>query len=135
MLKNFIKVRKNPSSRATQQKVAEAKRLKKQQAESDSEYSDSSSDSDYEEILISSMKGGKTNSGKTNKKVEELPPPLKLERQETKPVDDVANHSNHFIEPKSEPIDIPKPKPKSKSKRVVNQLTSRNLRFQTCRHH
>ena len=144
MLKNFMKPRKNASAIPLQKKNAEKRRAQKP-VESDSEYSDSS-DSEYEEILISSMKGGKTDSGKMNsgktdsdkmnknKEDPVLPPPLKLERQETKPVEDKdANHSNHFTEPKSDPcqsidtlkstisnpIDIPKPKPKTKSKRVV----------------
>lgn len=120
MLKNFIKVRKNHSSRATQQKVVEAKRMKKKEAESDSDYSDSS-DSDYEEILIGNIKNGKMNKkAKDVIEAKDLPPPLKLERLETKPVEvKDANHANHFTETKSEAIDIPKPKPKTKSKRVV----------------
>lgn len=125
MLKNFIKVRKNHSSRATQQKVVEAKRMKKKEAESDSDYSDSS-DSEYEEILIGNIKNGKMNKkAKDVIEAKELPvEPLKLQRQETKPVEvKDANHANHFTETKSEPIsipiDTPKPKPKTKSKRVV----------------
>lgn len=158
MLKNFMKPRKNASAIPLQKKNVEKRRAQKP-VESDSDYSDSS-DSEYEEILISSMKGGKTNkkvedlgqsidrsksehrdvrlkSTISKSTISDLPPPLKLERSETKPVEvNHANHANHFTEPKpvekSEPIDTertkssatpsvfaPKPKSKSKSKRVV----------------
>ena len=135
MLSNFKKKRTNKSAAATMKKNATTHRAKKAQnqvkrdvieatapvesSESDSDYSDSS-DSDYEEILISNLNKTKIKEEKKEEKKEELPPPLKLERQETKPVE-FPNHSNHFTEPKSEPqpsiaskIDIQK----SKSKRT-----------------
>ena len=134
MLNNFKKKRVNKSAAVTMKKNATAHRAKNKPTtlktepvdseSSNSEYSDSSSDSDYEEILISNLNKTKIKEDKQEIKQEvkqevrkeELPPlsltPLKLEREQT------ANHSNHFTgEQKSEPIDIPKVK--KKSKRVV----------------
>ena len=130
MLNNFKKKRVNKSAAVTMKKNATEHRAKNkpttlktepvESESSNSEYSDSSSDSDYEEILISNLNKTKIKEDKQEVKQEvrkeELPPlsltPLKLEREQT------ANHSNHFTgEPKSKPIDIPKVK--SKSKRVV----------------
>lgn len=145
MLNNFKKKRVNKSAAATMKKNATTHRAKKIEkktqskekietkgaiSSSESEYSDSS-DSEYEEILISNLNKTKIKEDKKKTK-EELPPPLKLERQETKPQPSIAspvdipndsNHANHFTEePKSKPqpsIASPIDIPKRKSKRVV----------------
>lgn len=123
MLSSFKKPRKNASA-AKQQKINVAKKLAARPVSPPSSDSESdSSDSEYEEILISSL------NGKPNKK-QALAPQV--------PVDEPANHGNHFQEPtppvltsnKSQqpevkvhathaaPIPIP-PRKKSKSKKVV----------------
>lgn len=125
MLSKYRKERKNASAKVIQKKVAEAKREAKKakkvvpvqeglpdsnteqkqkseqvvSSDSDSEVSDSS-DSEYEEILISNLP-------KKNQDVQN-----RSERSQITP----SNHSNHFTEPeKSKPIDIPK----RKSKKIV----------------
>ena len=115
MLKNFLKPRKNASAIPLQKKNV-AKRLAQKPPESDSDYSDSSSDSDYEEILISSMKRAKD-----KKEEPKHQPSIASQPPIASPVDDIPNHSNHFTEPKSDPIDIPKPKSKNKSRVVIKK--------------
>jgi hypothetical protein len=133
MLSNFKKKRVNKSAAATMKKNATIHRAKKAQnqvkrdvieatapvesSESESDYSDSS-DSEYEEILISNLNKTKIKEDKKEEKKDLPSEPAKLKREETK-IQEIPNHANHFTEPKSEPIDIPKPKNKSKSKRVV----------------
>lgn len=121
MLKSFKKKRTNSKANIQLKKVVEKKRQAKAKREevdegSSSDISDSS-DSDYEEILISNLK--KFPLPKHASEKEELPKePLPLKREVAKPQE--VNHANHFTEPiiKSEPIKI-EPKKKTKSKRVV----------------
>jgi hypothetical protein len=120
MLSSFKKPRKNASA-AKQQKVNVAKKLADRPVSppsSDSEV-DSDSDSEYEEILISSING----------QPKKVPAPSKESHESA----NHANHANHFTEPeppveikKSAPIPIPKkvtPKNslprKAKSQKVV----------------
>jgi hypothetical protein len=111
MLSSFKKPRRNASA-AKQQKVNVEKKLAAQAAQNESPPSsdvDSDSDSEYEEILISSING----------QPKKVPEPIK-EPQES------ANHANHFTEPepsvkpveikKSAPIPIPR---KGKAQKVV----------------
>ena len=85
---------------------------------SDSDFSDSD-DSEYEEILISSIKKNKKPDVKPEVKKEELQPqPLKLERQETKPdvKPDVKKEELLPLEPLKLERQETKPKQKKKSK-------------------
>ena len=106
MLSSFKKPRKNASA-AKQQKINVAKKLADRPVTPPSSDTDDDSDSEYEEILISSINGQPK---KPNPKPKSAEP-------------DEPNHANHFTEPvepveikKSEPIPIPR---KSKSQRVV----------------
>ena len=116
MLTSFKKPRRNASA-AKQQKINVAKKLAARPVSPPSSDTDADSDSDseYEEILISSL------NGKPNKK-QVLAPQVPAKVEPT-PVDEPANHANHFQEPPVEeelkvsaPIPIPK---KSKSKKIV----------------
>lgn len=103
MLNSFKKPRKNASA-AKQQKVNVAKKLAARPVSppsSDTEV-DTDSDSEYEEILISSLNG----------------------QPKKKPPVDEPNHANHFTEPEppAEPKPVvakPAPKLKPKRKKVV----------------
>ena len=112
MLAQYKKPRKNPSAIVQQKKVVEKKRQAKAEREAeltDSDVSDSSSsDSEYEEILISNLK----------KKIEPLPSP-KIEEPVSK---DLSKQPPPKIEaplpsPKIEAP--PKPKPKKPRKKIV----------------
>lgn len=129
MLKSFKKKRTNPKSNIQLKKVVEKKRQAKakrviEESDSGSDITDSS-DSDYEEILISNLK--KFPLPKHPREEEELPKePLPLKRQSK----DLGDHSNHFTEdkpvseePQSTPIPDPEPvkkeKKRGRSKKVV----------------
>ena len=134
MLKSFKKKRTNSKANIQLKKVVEKKRQAKAKREVEDEGSSSdisdSSDSDYEEILISNLKKFPLPKHASEmpcratpvlhpSEKEELPKePLPLKREVAKPQE--VNHANHFTEPitKSEPIKI-EPKKKSKSKKVV----------------
>ena len=115
MLKNFKnnKSAKRVENAKKQKAIAVAKKQVLSPPSSDTD-ADSDSDSEYEEILISSL------NGKPNKK-QVLAPQVPAKVEPT-PVDEPANHANHFQEPPvdevkvSAPIPIPK---KSKSKKIV----------------
>jgi len=120
MLSSFKKPRKNASA-AKQQKINVAKKLAARPVSPPSSDTDDDSDSEYEEILISSINGQPK---KPNPKPKSAEP-------------DEPNHANHFTEPEpsveikvhathAEPIPIPQPKKpdprpqgKAKSKKIV----------------
>ena len=139
MLKSFKKKRTNPKSNIQLKKVVEKKRQAKakrviEESDSGSDISDSS-DSDYEEILISNLKKfplpkhPREEEESIKKKKEPLP--LKTKRQSK----DLGDHSNHFTEdkpiseveepllnaPTKEPAEEPikKKEGRGRSKRVV----------------
>jgi hypothetical protein len=116
MLAQYKKPRTNAQAKKNQVKIVEKKRQAKaereEQSGTDSDYSDSS-DSEYEEILVSNLKKYPLPKHASEKEDPEvLPPPLKLERQVA------ANHSNHFTEPKKDPPKQPK---KARKKIVIKK--------------
>jgi hypothetical protein len=116
MLAQYKKPRTNAQAKKNQVKIVEKKRQAKaereEQSGTDSDYSDSS-DSEYEEILVSNLKKYPLPKHASEKEdPEALPPPLKLERQVA------GNHSNHFTESKKDPLKQPK---KARKKIVIKK--------------
>ena len=115
MLKSFknTKSAKRAENAKKQKAIAVAKKQTLSPPSSDTD-ADSDSDSDYEEILISSIGGRPQKKQVLAPQVASVKPP--------EPVDEPANHANHFQQPPvdevkvSAPIPIPK---KSKSKKIV----------------
>ena len=109
MLAQYKKPRKNPSAIVQQKKVVEKKRQAKAEREAeltDSDVSDSSSsDSEYEEILISNLK----------KKIE----PQKIEAPLPSPKIEAPVSKDLSKQPSPKIEEAPKPKPKKPRKKIV----------------